>query len=96
MSVGFQVEHVYVEPPREAIDALGDDRVPATTSREDLRMFLVACHQASVSIDTMSAYLGLEADTVRVELLRGIEAWNAGRRRSNETTVDNRRRLELV
>ncbi len=43
----------------------------------ELRAFLVACYQASVSIETMSNNLGLDADTIRSELLRGIEAWNA-------------------
>ena len=53
--------------------------------REELRMFLVACLQASVSIEAMSRYLGLDQDTVRKELRLGIEAWNAGRRHAIET-----------
>ena len=53
--------------------------------REELRMFLVACLQASVSIESMSRYLGLDQDTVRKELRLGIEAWNAGRRHAIET-----------
>ena len=53
--------------------------------REELRMFLVACLQASVSIEAMSRYLGLDQDTVRKELRLGIEAWNTGRRHAIET-----------
>lgn len=57
---------------------------------EEMRMFLVACHQASVSIETMSKYLGLDADTVRFELLRGIAAWNAAQRTTNEAAFKPR------
>ena len=52
--------------------------------REELRTFLVACLQASVSVETMSRYLGLDEDTVREELKHGIETWNARKRRSDE------------
>ena len=52
--------------------------------REEMRFFLVACHQASVSVETMSRYLGLDASTIRSELLLGIEAWNVAQRRTNE------------
>ena len=65
-----------------AIGTFEHDRAPASASWEDLRIFLVACHQAAVSIETMSKYLGLHGDTIRSELLLGIEAWNAGQRRS--------------
>ena len=50
---------------------------PTTLAKRNLRFFLVACYQASVSIETMSNNLGLDEDTIRSELLRGIEAWNA-------------------
>lgn len=53
--------------------------------REEMRVFLVACHQASVSVETMSRYLGLDVGTIRSELLLGIEAWNVAQRRTNET-----------
>jgi len=49
-----------------------------------MQIFLVACHQASVSVETMSTYLGLDAGTIRSELLLGIEAWNVAQRRTNE------------
>jgi hypothetical protein len=45
--------------------------------REELQRFLVACFQASVSVDRMSTYLGIDTHTVRSELRHGIEAWNA-------------------
>jgi len=32
----------------------------------------------------MSRYLGLDAGTIRSELLLGIEAWNLAQRRTNE------------
>jgi len=60
---------------------------------EDMRIFLVACHQASVSVETMSSYLGLDADTVRAELLLGIEAWNVAQRRINEAAFIPRLRI---
>ncbi len=56
-----------------------------TPHPQEMRKFLVACHQASVSIKTMSTYLGLDADIIRTELLLGIAAWNAARRRTNDT-----------
>lgn len=64
--------------------------VDGARRREELRLFLVACLQASVSIETMSRYLGLEADIVRNELRAGIEAWNAAQRRGNETAFEPR------
>ena len=62
-----------------------DDRLARHTRHpEEMRVFLVACHQASVSIETMSRYLGVDADIIRRELLLGIAAWNAARRRTND------------
>ncbi len=60
---------------------------------EDMRIFLVACHQASVSVETMSRYLGLDASTIRSELLLGIEAWNVAQRRTNEAAFIPRLRI---
>jgi len=51
--------------------------VISAKQREELRRFLVACFQASVSVDSMSAYLGIDTHTVRSELRQGIAAWNA-------------------
>ncbi len=87
MSVGFQVEYVDVETPPMSIDTFEKDRGPASANREDLRIFLLACHQASVSIESMSKYLGLDGDTIRSELLLGIKAWNSDQRRSNEAAT---------
>ena len=87
MSVGIQVEHVDIETPPMSIDTFEQDRAPTSANREDLRIFLLACHQASVSIESMSKYLGLDGDTIRSELLLGIEAWNAGQRRFNEAAT---------
>ncbi len=62
-----------------------DDRLARHTRHpEEMRVFLVACHQASVSIETMSRYLGVDAGIIRRELLLGIAAWNAARRRTND------------
>ncbi len=55
-----------------------------TRHRSEMRVFLVACHQASVSIATMSRFLGLDVDIIRTELLLGIAAWNAARRRTSD------------
>jgi hypothetical protein len=52
--------------------------------RNDMRVFLVACHMASVSVDTMAMHLGLDSETIRTELMLGIDAWNAPQRRTNE------------
>lgn len=61
-----------------------DDRLARQTRHpQEMRAFLVACHQASVSIETMSNYLGLGADFIRTELLLGIAAWNMAQRRTN-------------
>lgn len=88
MSFEFQIEHVDVETPPMSIDTFEQDRGPTSANRQDLRIFLLACHQASVSIESMSKYLGLDGDTIRSELLLGIEAWNADRRRSHEAATE--------
>jgi hypothetical protein len=62
-----------------------DELIDWERNRDKMRFFLVACLQASVSVETMSAYLGLDAKTVRSELLLGIEAWNAAQRRTSQT-----------
>ena len=87
MSFEFQAERVYGETPPMAIDMSEQDRAPASANWEDLRAFLVACQQASVSVETMSKYLGLHGETIRSELLLGIEDRNAGQRRSNEAAT---------
>ena len=87
MNLEPPVEHLHVETLPEVIDTFEHEFGTAASSRKDLQIFLVACHQASVSIDTMSTYLGLDGDTIRSELLRGIEAWNADRRRATEAVV---------
>ena len=91
MSCEFQVEHVFVAAPPIAIDTSEQDR--ASASKENLRTFLVACFQASVSIETMSKNLGLDDDTIRSELRLGIEALNAGQRRSHEPTTGSHLRI---
>ena len=87
MNVEPPVEHLHLETLPEVLDTFEHEFGTASSSRKDLQIFLVACHQASVSIDTMSTYLGLDGDTVRSELLRGIETWNAGQRRATEAVV---------
>ncbi len=64
--------------------------------REEMRFFLVACHQASVSVETMSTYLGLDAGTIRSELLLGIDAWNVAQRRTNEPAFMAHRMLDAT
>ena len=86
MNYESQVEPLRVETLPEVIDAF-EHEFGTGSNRTDLQIFLVACHQASVSIDTMSTYLGLDGDTIRSELLRGIEAWNAAQRRSAEAAL---------
>jgi hypothetical protein len=62
-----------------------DNRLARQTRHpSEMRVFLVACHQASVSIATMSRFLGLDVDFIRTELLLGIAAWNAARRRTGD------------
>lgn len=87
MNLEPPVEHLHVETLPEVIDTFEHEFGTAASSRKNLQIFLVACHQASVSIDTMSTYLGLDGDTIRSELLCGIEAWNAGQRRATEAVV---------
>jgi len=87
VSLGYEVEQVDVETPPMSIDTFAYERGPTSANRQDLRIFLLACHQASVSIESMSKYLGLDGDTIRSELLLGIEAWNAGQRRSQEAAA---------
>ncbi len=87
MNFEYLAEHLDVKSPPMAIDTSEQNRAPASANWEDLRTFLVACHQASVSVETMSKYLGFHGDTIRSELRLGIEAWNAGRRRSNEAVT---------
>ena len=81
----FTEESGGVNKLRLAVRA-SDHRLAGQTRHPDeMRDFLVACHQASVSIETMSRYLGLDSDFIRTELLLGIAAWNAARRRTNDT-----------
>lgn len=87
MSVECQAHQVCVETFPDVIDTFVRAQGSASDRRRDLQIFLVACHQASVSVETMSTYLGLDGDTIRSELLLGIEAWNAGQRRLNEATT---------
>ena len=87
MNLEPPVEHLHVETLPDVIDTYEHEFGTTSSSRKDLHIFLVACHQASVSIDTMSTYLGLNGDTIRSELLRWIEAWNADRRRATEAVV---------
>ena len=60
---------VAVTPPARAVPS------PSDTRLRELRAFLVACHLASVSLETMSKHLSIDIETLRSELLRGIEAW---------------------
>jgi hypothetical protein len=87
VSLELQAEHVDAKIQPTGVASFEQGRAPASANWEDLRTFLVACHQASVSIETMSKYLGLHGETIRSELLLGIEAWNAGQRRSNEAAT---------
>jgi hypothetical protein len=87
VSIESLAEQVDVKSPPIAMDTSVHNRASTSANWEDLRLFLVACHQASVSIETMSRYLGIHGDTIRSELRLGIEAWNADRRRSNETAA---------
>jgi hypothetical protein len=73
-----------VEKFRLAARACDDRLARHTRHPEEMRVFLVACHQASVSIETMSRYLGLDAEFIRRELLLGIAAWNAAQRRTSD------------
>ena len=61
---------VAVTRPARAVPSQSDARL------RELRAFLVACHLASVSLETMSKHLSIDIETLRSELLLGIEAWN--------------------
>lgn len=87
MSVSILAKQVSAEVLPDVMESLEQDQAPETTGSDGRRIFLVACHQAGVSIETMSRYLGLDGDTVRAELLRGIEAWNAGQRKANDVST---------
>lgn len=69
-------ERIEIESSRGAHAPSEASNDYAFIERKDLRTFLVACLQASVSVETMSRYLGLTEDTVREELRLGIEEWN--------------------
>jgi hypothetical protein len=56
-------------PPPRAVLSPSDPRL------RELRAFLVACHLASVSLETMSTHLSIDMETLSSELLLGIEAW---------------------
>ncbi len=66
----------------EEFFAAGEDRYGRDL--HEVRAFLVACHQAAVSIETMSRQLGFDTETIRSELILGLEAWEAAQRRSGE------------
>lgn len=66
----------------ESIELVGPSSTETCAAgREELQRFLVACFQASVSIETMSRHLGIDPSTIRSELRHGIAAWNAAQRR---------------
>lgn len=52
-----------------------------------LRAFLVACHEADVSVDSISRYLGIEEHAVRAELLVGLGKWRAANAHKSEAPV---------
>ena len=54
-------------------------------ARLELRAFLVACHKAAVSIETMSRQLGFDQESIRSELIPGLETWTAAQRGPGET-----------
>ena len=66
----------------ERLIAVSEDRYGR--GRHELRAFLVACHQAAVSIETMSRQLGFDQATIRSELILGLETWKAAQRGSGE------------
>ena len=49
--------------------------------RKELQSFLVACHQAAVSIDTMASQLGHDRYTIQRELILGLDSLKTARRR---------------
>ena len=80
-------ESISVDEFRLIARPVGNHLAQHAPHGDEMRDFLVACHQASVSVETMSKCLGHDADTIRSELLRGIEAWNAAQRRTSEAAV---------
>lgn len=68
----LEAEAIEIRPP-----ASHDACVAAEGRREELQEFLVSCFLASVSIETMTRQLGIDEDTIRSELHKGIQAWNA-------------------
>lgn len=87
--MGIECEVIQAETDALVVDdgVVFDEPIDGVRRGNEMRFFLVACLQASVSIETMSRNLGLDTDTVRSELLAGIEAWNAAQRRSNEVDL---------
>ncbi len=69
-----------VTPPASAVLSPSDARL------RELRSFLVACHLASVSLETMSKHLSIEIETLRSELLLGILAWNVAQKDDSNLT----------
>jgi hypothetical protein len=61
-----------------------------------LRAFLVACHEADVSVANMSRYLGIEEHAVRAELLIGLGNWRAAHAREGEAVVSGEIRGSAV
>jgi hypothetical protein len=58
-----------------------------------LGAFLVACHEADVSVQGMSRYLGLDEHAVRAELLIGLGKWRAAHAHKCEALVVEEIRL---
>lgn len=85
MGSEFEAMHPDTDELEKELGGAVDELIDWERNREKMRFFLVACLQASVSVEAMSAYLGLDAKTVRSELLLGIEAWNAAQRRTSQT-----------
>lgn len=56
-----------------------------------LRAFLVACHEADVSVEGISRYLGVEEHAVRAELLIGLERWRTAHAHKGEAPVAHAR-----
>jgi hypothetical protein len=52
-----------------------------------LRAFLVACHEADVSVENMSRYLGIEEHAVRAELLIALGKWRAAHAHEDEVLM---------
>ena len=58
-----------------------------------LRAFLVACHEADVSVEGISRYLGIEEHAVRAEMLIGLRKWRAAHAHKREALVVEEIRL---